>query len=793
MELDARQQKHIKNIGTQKRIGQENAEIFYQSALQESSKFPFGSPIQKEYNSEESHRKKPPKYPSPPTNKENTELILSEGSLEEGFEENKAEDQIEQHILELEKDNPYLQNKHHLAMEQHQIAYERMEEEKGAKQINGSELVEQNWENVDRMRKDKMSQDYLNQDRTDQDRRNQGKTNQGRINQDRTNQGKANQGRANQGRANQGRVNHERIREGVMNQGRIPHHQMLLPSETIVSSSSTLHRATIEETSPEEALKPDEIKLIESDIRQKVGQTEPTTAPLAMKFLQKLHNFKRDRSASPANQRAQEMMRDILSRHVHESEVDILPSRVEESKSFMTEEDLPNKEILAQRMLAQDIEPVQIEALENSTVLERDGKLKKDFLQDIVQHLVNRSSNEVEGEGEAVIVKDRGLEMGRNTGFIDHKPKISPKFPSTPEIRNPSNEAPSKSIHPESDMSQNNTNLSINELFGKVQPGGDKRNLSFKDLADAKHTSHSFTRDLQKQNKRGENTLKRMVTTMTNKGRQPMPGSFSLGELDKPEISEIKEKLTKEISISFDKEEYEKEKFLKQERIANALLHCTSKGLLHNSFTIWKKAFQDAVNKEAMEREKARLKQEQMQRKLESAKKFRATKELLLKHMVLRRIRRVIRAEQKWMAIVKSELTVYTKKRFFRCWKVFHGMNRIEQKRKQRIKKAAIKAMKDHVERNQLNLKIATVFNDKNDIQRAFSYWNNETRKILQVKENEEKVVNFRKAHLQRNAFAMFKEYLNIMRDINSDEFLRLAEKQDYFEIGITQVQMHKF
>lgn len=39
----------------------------------------------------------------------------------------------------------------------------------------------------------------------------------------------------------------------------------------------------------------------------------------------------------------------------------------------------------------------------------------------------------------------------------------------------------------------------------------------------------------------------------------------------------------------------------------------------------------------------------------------------------------------------------------------------------------------------------------------------------------------------------MFRLYSEIMNKINSDEFLKLAEKQDFFEIGITQVNMHKY
>ena len=46
---------------------------------------------------------------------------------------------------------------------------------------------------------------------------------------------------------------------------------------------------------------------------------------------------------------------------------------------------------------------------------------------------------------------------------------------------------------------------------------------------------------------------------------------------------------------------------------------------------------------------------------------------------------------------------------------------------------------------------------------------------------------------LHKAAFKQFRQYLEIMRKINSDEFLKLAEKQDYFEIGVTQVFSHKF
>ena len=50
--------------------------------------------------------------------------------------------------------------------------------------------------------------------------------------------------------------------------------------------------------------------------------------------------------------------------------------------------------------------------------------------------------------------------------------------------------------------------------------------------------------------------------------------------------------------------------------------------------------------------------------------------------MVLKRMRQVIRAERKWLGIIKNELTIFPKKQYFRAWKVDLGMAKLQKKRK---------------------------------------------------------------------------------------------------------------
>ena len=218
-----------------------------------------------------------------------------------------------------------------------------------------------------------------------------------------------------------------------------------------------------------------------------------------------------------------------------------------------------------------------------------------------------------------------------------------------------------------------------------------------------------------------------------------------------------------------------------------------NKALVEEKFRIWKTSYFNDIHKEELMKQEKERKEKEFQKKVEAANKFRLKKTLLYKHMIFRRIKRVLKAENKWLQAIKQELTVYHKKRFFRYWKIYYGMVKLDNLRMQRTGRNILKALKDHAERNKLNEQIAIAYNRKIDQKKAFDYWLEETRGILHYKKNKANANKFYSDHLKKNAFKMFKEYLSHMRRINQDEFLKLGEKQDFFEIGITQVMMHKY
>lgn len=161
--------------------------------------------------------------------------------------------------------------------------------------------------------------------------------------------------------------------------------------------------------------------------------------------------------------------------------------------------------------------------------------------------------------------------------------------------------------------------------------------------------------------------------------------------------------------------------------------------------------------------------------------------------MIFKRIRRVIRAEKKWIETVRKELSVYSKERYLRYWKIYSGMTKLENIRKRRILSIVFQKLKEDMEKHALNKQKAIEFRKKHEQSRFMSHWLTETRKILRIKSNKANAKNQYETHLKRGVIEMFKTYLEIMRKINADEFLKLGEKQDYFEIGITQVKLHKF
>jgi hypothetical protein len=83
------------------------------------------------------------------------------------------------------------------------------------------------------------------------------------------------------------------------------------------------------------------------------------------------------------------------------------------------------------------------------------------------------------------------------------------------------------------------------------------------------------------------------------------------------------------------------------------------------------------------------------------------------------------------------------------------------------------------------------MFRKKVETKALIAFWHSETIKSLKrlkIKSDEAKSQKKYEDHLKKDAFKMFACYYEIMKAINSDEFLKLAEKQDYFEIGITKM-----
>lgn len=186
-------------------------------------------------------------------------------------------------------------------------------------------------------------------------------------------------------------------------------------------------------------------------------------------------------------------------------------------------------------------------------------------------------------------------------------------------------------------------------------------------------------------------------------------------------------------------------------------------------------------------------KEKEFQKKCEAANKFRLRRQLLLKHMVFKRIRRVTRAEKKWLENVKDILKTYSLQRYIRHWKIYNGMEKLERARREKLAFGFLKALKENAEAHRAAELRAIAHQKKVELKRHYSAWNDEARRLLKIKENERKAKNNYETNLKKNAMGMFKQFIEIMRKINSDEFLKLAEKQDYFEIGITQVKLHRF
>lgn len=455
MDLEDRQLKHMKNIDFQKKIEQENAEIFYKSALQETMAFPFNSPIREEYKSEEPPKNKPPKYPSPPNihpqiySSEEKDLGGTHSSIEN-------QNRIDQHIAELEKDNPYLKAKHQNAF----------------------------------------------------------------------------------------------LAENPM---KIVNEQ--LPFEgTFSASEDTLHRATAGEvnfgtveTEQREQLDQERIQDIQRDVRQKFDRVRGEAEPMAMRFYKQLRGFKRDRSDSPANKEARELMKGIMrnpqqqyAKHllqaqavereqVVQQEQDVVQQVLEEEKVSASQSRSlsPYKENIVEQIFGQDIKRRANQVIEASEVLDESGALRPNFLKDIVSHLAERKAKEVEveAEEEVVVVEDNGLEMLHGTRFDTR----SPNKQNDPQ--NVSNELLSKSLNPESPSFQENNDISLHSIYPK--PTGKGQNISFNNLLDQKKASQSFTKENQpgpRNTIRTPNTFKRLVTSSNTKGRTPLEGALSFSE-----------------------------------------------------------------------------------------------------------------------------------------------------------------------------------------------------------------------------------------------------------------------
>ena len=116
-----------------------------------------------------------------------------------------------------------------------------------------------------------------------------------------------------------------------------------------------------------------------------------------------------------------------------------------------------------------------------------------------------------------------------------------------------------------------------------------------------------------------------------------------------------------------------------------------NKALLNEYFSNWKDVYEKIVRKEEFERQEKIRKEKEFQKKVEAANKFRLRKILIQKHMIFKRIRRVIKAEKKCLEIMKKELSIYHKKRFLRYWKIYNGMIKIEKMRNTRMCKKIIK------------------------------------------------------------------------------------------------------
>jgi len=107
--------------------------------------------------------------------------------------------------------------------------------------------------------------------------------------------------------------------------------------------------------------------------------------------------------------------------------------------------------------------------------------------------------------------------------------------------------------------------------------------------------------------------------------------------------------------------------------------------------------------------------------------------------MVFKRIRRVTRAEKKWLDAVKQELQVYYKKRYFQQLKINAGLEKLEKARKERIMKKVIKKLNDNMQRHILDQQIAKAFRNKFEKTKLLEYWHSETKRVLKTKENERK------------------------------------------------------
>lgn len=400
---------------------------------------------------------------------------------------------------------------------------------------------------------------------------------------------------------------------------------------------------------PAPKLSTDEVENIQKNIRSKFLAAAQSGADTEhTKLVQKLQSFRRDRSVSPANQEARHHMEDII-RHRKEGNIRGLPKP---DQRFYIEEDVGYQSISAKFLNSRrNKSPAKQNVFAKAVERSRSPKMTPNLLNDILAHiserseLMNKNKSKLK-EGDRKIAEDfvGKLETeSRHTRDADKDPKLDAMKKQSHNTSMTFQEILQRNVDESADIHRDQDDTIVvdqpEEGLGAGR-GGKFISLksfilvdrSFNDLALSKLSRDKMSKSFQDgyhspdkekaepESRQRQSILKRAMTDKNFRSRGAMNVSFSLEELarklchcvlpnlgGKLEESKLSLNRANDISISFDKEEYAREKLVKNSKIMGVIEKAHNNALKAQYFNVWKDAFlEDKRRQEAIRIEKER-------------------------------------------------------------------------------------------------------------------------------------------------------------------------------------------